>query len=179
MKRTVLTFGLLSGAVISALMLLTMKLHDAVGFESAGLILGYTTMVLAFLLIFFGVRSYRDKVAGGTVRFGRAFVVGALIGLVSSLCYAATWEVVYARYMPDFMEKYSAHELEKAREAGATPEALAKKQAEMAKFNAQYHNPAFRAAMTLAEPLPVALIVSLVTATVLSRRRRVDPPAAA
>ena len=43
------------------------------------MVIGYTTMVIAFLLIFFGVRSYRDNVAGGTVRFGRAFAVGALI----------------------------------------------------------------------------------------------------
>ena len=77
MKKTVLTFGLMSGAVISVLMLLTMRFHDAIGFETAGLIVGYTTMVLAFLLIYFGVRSYRDNVAGGTVRFGRAFVGGS------------------------------------------------------------------------------------------------------
>ena len=51
---------------------------DAIGFDR-GEIIGYTSMVLAFLLIFFGVRSYRDNVAGGTVRFGRAFAVGALI----------------------------------------------------------------------------------------------------
>ena len=44
-------------------------------------------MVLAFLLIFFGVRSYRDNVAGGRVRFGRAFAVGASIAAVASVCY--------------------------------------------------------------------------------------------
>ena len=39
-------------------------------------------MVLAFLMVFFGVRSYRDNVAGGHVTFGRAFKVGLLITLV-------------------------------------------------------------------------------------------------
>ena len=73
MQKTVLTFGLISGAVISVMMLLTIPFHDAIGFGIGGLIVGYTTMVLAFLLIYFGVRSYRDNVAGGTVRFGRAF----------------------------------------------------------------------------------------------------------
>src|SRR5213083_3159559 len=95
MKKTVLTFGLISGAVISVMMLLTIPLHDAIGFEIGGLIVGYTTMVLAFLLIYFGVRSYRDNVAGGTVRFGRAFVVGTLIALISSAMYTATWEAIY------------------------------------------------------------------------------------
>jgi hypothetical protein len=172
MKKTVLTFGLISGAVISLLMLLTLPFHDAIGFETAGLIVGYATMVLAFLLIYFGVRSYRDNVAGGTVSFGRAFAVGALIGLLSSLCYVATWEVVYFKFAPDFMDKYSAHEIEKARASGESEAAIAKRTEEMAKFNEMYKNPAFNAAVTLVEPLPVALLVALVSAGVLSRRRR-------
>lgn len=172
MKKTVLTFGLISGAVISLMLLLTMKFHDAIGFETGGLILGYTTMVLAFLLIYFGVRSYRDNVAGGKVSFGRAFVVGALIGLVSSICYVATWEVVYFKFMPDFMDKYAAHEIDKARAAGESEAAIARRSEEMAKFKEQYKNPAFNAAVTLVEPLPVALLVALISAAVLSRRRR-------
>jgi hypothetical protein len=171
MLKTVVKFGLLSGAVISVLMLLTMRFHDSIGFETGGLILGYTTMVLAFLLIYFGVRSYRDNVAGGSVRFGRAFVVGALIGLVSSICYVAAWEVVYFKFMPDFMDKYSAHEIEKARASGASETAIARRSEEMAKFNEQYRNPAFNAAVTLAEPLPVALLVALISAVAVSRRR--------
>ena len=117
MKRTVLTFGLISGAILSAMMLITLHFQDAIGFDK-GEIVGYTTMVVAFLLIFFGVRSYRDNVAGGTVRFGRAFAVGALIGAVASLCYVATWEVVYFKFTPDFTTKYQAHLLDKARASG-------------------------------------------------------------
>jgi hypothetical protein len=172
MKKTVLTFGLISGAVVSVLMLLTIPFHDAIGFEIGGLIVGYTTMVLAFLLIYFGVRSYRDNVAGGTVRFGRAFAVGALIGLVSSMCYVATWEVVYFKFMPDFMDKYGAHVVEKARASGENEAAIAKRKEEMAKFAEMYKNPAFNAVVTLAEPLPVALLVALIAAGVLSRRPR-------
>ena len=114
MKKTVLTFGLISGAILSAMMLLTLPFHDAIGFDRS-MIVGYTTMVLAFLLVFFGVRSYRDNVAGGTVSFGRAFAVGALIAIVASLCYVATWEVVYRKIAPDYLEKYQAYVLEKER----------------------------------------------------------------
>jgi hypothetical protein len=171
MKRTVLTFGLISGAVLSAMMLLTLPFHEQIGFEK-GMLVGYTTMVLAFLLVFFGVRSYRDNVAGGTVRFGRAFVVGALIAGVASLCYVATWQVIYFRFQPDFLTKYQAHALEKARADGASEEAIALKKAEMDDFAKMYDNPAFNAAVTFLEPLPVALVMALVSAGVLSRRRK-------
>ncbi len=171
MKKIVLTFGLISGAVLSAMLLITLPFQDAIGFER-GAIIGYTSMVIAFLLIFFGVRSYRDNVAGGTVRFGRAFAVGALIAVVSSVCYVATWEVVYFKLAPDFMTKYTAHVLEKARADGDSAETLALKQTEMEKFAELYSNPAINAAITFLEPLPVALIVALVSAGVLSRRKK-------
>jgi len=171
MKKIVLTFGLISGAIASVMMLITLPFHDTLG-EDRSLILGYTSMVLAFLLVFFGVRSYRDNVAGGTVRFGRAFAVGALIALVSSLCYVATWEVTYFNFAPDYLTKYQARELEKARAGGASEEALSKQKAEMDKLAAMYKNPAINAAMTLVEPLPVGLIVALVSAGVLSRRKK-------
>jgi hypothetical protein len=178
MKKTVLTFGLISGAIMSGMFLITFPFHDAIGFDRA-LIIGYTSIVLAFLLIFFGVRSYRDNVGDGRVGFGRALAVGALIALVSSLCYVAMWEVAYFTFAHDYMDKYQAHEIEKARAKGDSEEAIARQQAEMEKFEAMYQNPAINAAMTLAEPLPVGLVVALVSAGVLSRRRRVRPEAVA
>ena len=171
MKKTVLTFGLIAGAILSVMMLVTLPFQDAIGFDK-GAIIGYTTMVLAFLLIYFGVRSYRDNIAGGTVSFGRAFAVGALIGAVASLCYVATWEVVYYKLAPDFMTKYQAHALDKARANGESEQAIAQTKVEMDKLAEMYKNPVINAAMTLVEPLPLALIVALVSAGVLSRRRK-------
>lgn len=171
MKKIVLTFGLIAGAIISAMLLVTILFQDTIGFDR-GEVIGYTSMVLAFLLIFFGVRSYRDNVAGGTVRFGRAFAVGALIAVVASLCYVATWEVIYFGLAPDYATRYQAHILDRARADGATEEAIARKKAELDRFAELYGNPAINAAITFVEPLPVALIVALVSAGVLSRRRR-------
>ena len=172
MKRTVIKYGLISGALISVMMMLTIPFHDRIGFDAAGLLVGYTTMLLAFLLIYFGVRSYRDTVGGGSVRFGRALAVGVLIALVSSVCYVATWEVMYFKFMPDFMDKYSAHELETARASGASEGQLASRKVEMAKFAVMYKNPLYNSALAFMEPLPVGLIVALVSAGVLSRRRK-------
>jgi hypothetical protein len=178
MKRIVLTFGLISGAIMSAMMMATVPFIDRIIETDYGAVIGYTSMVLGFLLIYFGVRQYRDNVAGGRITFGRAFRVGALIALVGSLCYVATWEAIYfGGLAPNFTEKYAARAIEKARANGATESELARRTAEMQKFAAWYRNPAFNAAMTLLEPLPVALVISLVTAGVVSRRRREDAPA--
>ena len=173
MKKTVWKFGLISGALLSAMMAATIPFQDEKGFDHS-LLVGYTTMVLSFLLIYFGVRSYRDNVGKGTVRFGRALAVGSLIGLIASACYVATWEVMYFKFMPDFMTRYGAHELEKARAEGASEAALAQKKMELDKFEKLYQNPAINVAYTFLEPLPVALVIALVSAGVLSRRSRTD-----
>ncbi len=173
MRKTVLTFGLIAGAILSAMMIATVPFRDAIGFDRAEII-GYTTMVVAFLLIFFGVRSYRDNVARGTIRFGRAFTVGALIAVVASLCYVATWQLVYYKFAPDFLTEYQAHQLEKARADGESEAQLAKRKADMEKFAELYRNPAINAGITFLEPLPVALVIALLSAAVWSRRKKDD-----
>ena len=171
MRKVVLTFGLLAGAVLSVMMLITVPFHDQIGFDK-GLIIGYTTMVLAFLMVFFGVKSYRDNVAGGSVTFGRAFKVGLLITAIACVCYVATWQVISRTFAKDYLEKYSAYALEKEKRAGATEAQLAERQKEMAEFAEMYKNPLVNIAFTLLEPLPVGLLFTLVTAVVVSRRRR-------
>lgn len=171
MKKIVWTFGTISGVILSAMMLATVPFVDQIGFDR-GAVVGYTSMVLAFLLIFFGVRSYRDNVAGGTVTFGRALKVGGLIAAVASVWYVATWQVVHRTLTPDFMPKYQAHVLEKARADGESEAQLAKRRADMEKFAELYKNPVINVALTFVEPLPVALVMALVTAGVVSRRRK-------
>ncbi|HEX2719250.1 MAG TPA: DUF4199 domain-containing protein [Gemmatimonadaceae bacterium] len=170
MKRIVLIYGLIAGAILSATFLITLPFHDAIGFDHA-MVVGYTSMVLAFLLIYFGVRSYRDNVLGGTIRFGRALGTGLLIAAVAGMCYVAMWQVVYYNFIPDYLDKYQAHVLEKARAEGATEEAIARQRAEMEDFARMYQNPAVNAAVTFLEPLPVSLLMALISAGVLSRRR--------
>src|SRR5215467_4507720 len=107
MKKTVLTFGIISGLILAVMMIATVPFLHKVS-EDKGLIIGYTTMVLAGLLVFFGIRWYRENVSGGKLSFGRAFAVGLLISLLSCCFYVGTWEVLYYKFMPDFAEKYAA-----------------------------------------------------------------------
>src|SRR5262249_28972410 len=121
--------------------------------------------------IYFGIRSYRDNVGKGSISFGRAMAIGSLIAAVSSACYVATWEGIYYKFSPDFITKYQASELNKAKAKGESQAELAKRQAELQKFGEMYKNPAVNVAMTFIEPFPVGLVIALVSAGVLRRRR--------
>ena len=174
MKKTVLKFGLISGVLASAMMAGTLPFADKIGHS---LLVGYATIVASFLLVYFGIRSYRNNVGGGKISFGRAFAVGICITLITCVFYVATWEIIYFFYMPDFMVKYSAAVIEKMRAAGATPAAIQAKTLELQKAAENYKNPLVNVAMTFIEPFPVGLLITLISAAVL--RRKASPQAAA
>jgi hypothetical protein len=175
MKKTILTFGLISGAISSLMMALAMPLEDKIGFGTGAEILGYTTIVLSLLLVFFGIRSYRDQALGGRITFTQAFAAGISITLISCICYVVTWEVIYFNFLPDFTAKYSAHLVEKAKASGASPAAIQAKLVEIQKFQKMYDNPFFNAMITFIEPFPIGLAITVISAAVLRKKEAAQP----
>ena len=170
MKKTVLTFGLISGAVSSLLMMLLMIYGvDKIGFDKA-VIVGYTTIVVSMLLVPFGIHSYRENVGGGSITFGRAFAVGILITVISCICYVVVWLIAYYNFMPDFVEKYGAYMVEKARASGASQQAIAATVQEMNSMKTMLDNPLINAAVTFTEPFPVGVLVTLISAAILRKK---------
>lgn len=176
MKKTVLTFGLISGAVSSLMMLATIPFMDRIGFDK-GVIIGYTAIVLSFLLVFFGIYSYRENIGAGKITFGRAFKVGILITLISCVFYVVTWQIVYFNFLPDFADKFATHQVEQLRATGATQEALDAKMQEMNYFKQLYDNPLFNAAITFTEPFPIGLLITLISAGILRKKSATEPGA--
>jgi|SRR5262249_16674294 len=174
MKKTILTFGLISGAISSLLMIATVPFAHRIGFNK-GLVIGYTSMVLSFLLVYFGIRSYRDNVGSGQITFGKAFAVGLSITMISCICYVITWEILYYNFLPNFMNEYAAQVIEKTKASGASEAALQAKIQEMDKAKEMYKNPFFNAAMTFIEPFPVGLLITLISAATLRKRLSSQP----
>ena len=170
MRKIVLVFGLISGAILSVMMMGSVVFADRIGLGHS-YIVGYTSMVLAFLMVYFGIRSYRDNVSGGAITFGKGFLVGICITMIACVCYVATWEVVYNKFYPDFMEKYSVYVIDKARASGATQAQIDAKTLEMGNMKEMYKNPLYRMAWTFIEAFPVGLLFTLVSAALLRRKR--------
>lgn len=177
MTKTVLTFGLIGGAIISLLMGGSLLLADKIG-TGHSMMLGYTIMVASFLLIYFGVRSYRDNTLGGQITFGRAFTCGILIALITTVCYVAMWEVLYFNFMPHFMDNYFAAQIHKVQSAGLDPATTAKQVAAIQQAQQSYQHPLVNMAYTFMEPLPVGIIITLISAAVLRKKTTIGAGAA-
>jgi hypothetical protein len=169
MKKIVLTFGLISGLIMSLLMGGSLLLADKIG-SGHSLLLGYTIMVASFLLIYFGIRSYRDNTLAGQISFGRAFACGILITLISSVCYVVMWEILYFNFMPHFMDGYFAAQIHKVQSAGLDAATIAARVAAIEHSQQLYQNPLINMAYTIMEPLPVGLLITLISAALLRRK---------
>ena len=174
MKKTVLTFGVISGLISAGTMLATVPFMHKISSDKA-FIIGYTTIVLAGLLVFFGIRSYRDNVSAGKLTFARGLAVGILISLLSNCFYVATWEVVYFKFMPDFAEKYAAQMVEHAKSTGASQKKIDETARQAEDFARNYHNPLYNVSMTFLEPFPVFLVITLVSAAILRKKQAPIP----
>jgi hypothetical protein len=169
MKKSVLTFGLISGAIAALMMLVIVPFVGRVPFEYLT-VLGYTTFVISFLMVFFGIRSYRETVGGGTITFGRGFKVGILITLISCVIYVISWEFIQHNLLPDFLDQYGNYMVEKERAAGATEAQLNLVMQEHQQFRELLKNPLFRFAVSMMEACPVGLVVTLRSAWILKRK---------
>ena len=178
MKKTVLTFGMIAGVMISVLMDGSLLIANKIGTGHNSMLLGYTMMVASFLLIYFGIRSYRDNDLGGQISFGRAFSCGILIAVITSVCYVVSWEVIYFNFMPHFMDSYWAAQIHRVQSLGLDPATTAARVAAIEHSQQLYQNPFVNMAYTFMEPLPVGLIITLVSAAMLRRKTPVEPGAA-
>lgn len=182
MKRIVITYGLISGAIAGGFLLTTVLLWENgyLRFDmfNYGVLLGYASMLVAFSMVFFGVKAYRDSNAGGSIGFWKALQVGLLISIIGSIIYAASWEV-YMQAYPGFMERYVAGYLEKMRASGIAQTEIDAAAQSLASIQELYRNPVYRFGFSLMEIVPVGVIVSLLSAAVLRRRpeRLMEQPA--
>lgn len=174
MRKTILTFGLISGAISSLMMVATVPISRRIGMDQ-GVVLGYTSIVLSFLLVFFGIRSYRDNIGNGEITFLKAFAVGISITLISCICYVVTWDVMYYNVFPNFWDTYGGHVVEKLKASGASPAAVQAKIQQVKKYKELYKNPLINAAMTFIEPFTIGLAITLISAVLLRRKLQSQP----
>lgn len=170
MSKVVLIFGLIAGLIVTTLMLVSMPLmgNGTISFEN-GELFGYTSMIIALSMIYFGVKSFRDNHNNGVLSFGKGFQVGILIAAIAAVIYASGWEVYISTSSGDFMAQYTEQYLEQMEKEGASVTEIEEMKVEMDSMAEMYKNPLIRFGMTLMEIVPVGLAITLLSAFFLKR----------
>jgi uncharacterized membrane protein YhaH (DUF805 family) len=170
MLRTIVFFGLIAG-VIAILPMSFIALNSGHKSFASSLTFGYLVMLLAFSMIFVGVKRLRDQTHGGVIKFLPALLVGLGISVVASVIYAIGWEIALAATHYSFADSYAASMIASAQAKGASAAELQRVTAEAHTFKVQYADPSFRLPMTFIEIFPVGVVVSLIAAALLRNSR--------
>lgn len=139
-----------------------------------GELMGYTTMIIALSLIFFGIKAYRDEQANGVISFGKAVKIGILITLVASAIYVTGWLLYYhLGYGREMMDAYLAQNIADLRNSGQPAETVEQEIERMEGFMELYQQPIVMIGITFMEIFPVGLIISLIAAALLRKQPKV------
>jgi hypothetical protein len=166
MLRVILIYGVVGGIIVAVPMGLGMLMADEGAIPENSALYGYLSMLLAFTMVFVGIKHYRDKVLGGVIRFVPALGVGLGISAVASLFWVVGWEITLATGF-DFATAYSDSVVAAAEARGAPAAELDRIRSETAEFLARYANPLFRLPITFVEMFPIGVLISLLSAALL------------
>ncbi|MBX7151921.1 DUF4199 domain-containing protein [bacterium] len=178
MRKIVWTFGLLCGGLITIFLWVMMFFMEkgVLTFDNGDLV-GYASMIVSLSMIFFGIKSYRDRHQNGSIKFLTGLQIGLLISVIASLMYATGWEIYYQsspNAKNNFMNEYADYCVKKMKNEGASEADIEKATKDMDGMKEIYKNFLPRFGITLMEIFPVGLAVSLICAGIL-RRKEVLP----
>jgi hypothetical protein len=166
MLRKILSYGTVAG-LIAGISLSAVVVAGNGHEMHYGMLIGYTTMLIALSTVFIAIKRHRDDDLGGVIGFWPALGLGLGISFVAGIFYVLAWEATVAYLHLDFATGYARSMIEQKRASGVSGAALAKFTAEMEQFKVQYANPLYRLPMTFVEIFPVGVLVSLASAGLL------------
>lgn len=168
MKNKILHYGIYSAITICILALAGWFLGKNLDY-SLQEIIGYASMILALLFVFFGIKHYRDKENNGVVSFGKALQIGVLITLFAALAFGIL-DVIYIKYIhPDFMTEYYTNYVEQMKNSLSESEF----QIKLKELEAQkdlFSNTFVNFLLMSATVFIIGFIISLISALILQSK---------
>ena len=164
MKNHILKFGLIAGTVIVAIPVIA---GFIIGYGpdsfKMGEIIGYSTMVLSLLVIFFASKEYQKQHPTEEVGFARIFTLGLGISAIAGLMFGI-YNVIYVTYIsPEFMDLYYEYYLQGIRDSGAAAEVITAQIAQVESEKAMFMNPVFNFFVMFATVFVIGVVISIVS----------------
>ncbi len=171
-KRTLVS-GLIAGGILVLLFLLSHFLinngMDAKMWE-IGEIIGYSSMVIALSLVFFGIRAYRDKTLGGKITFTKALLLGVSISSVASIIFGIYVYLLFTVISPGLSGKMIEVYREKIRKSGETQQVIQQQLAQFEVESIMWNNPLFQALFMVVTVMLIGILISIISAAILKRK---------
>ena len=169
MGRIIAVYGVIAGVTVAVLMRIAMMLFPEGG--TAGMVAGFSSMIIALSFVFVGENRYRDVELCEVIRFCKALCVVFGIAAIVTFSNFAAWELYLYFTNYTFMDEYTRVALDQAQKAGKSAAEVAALAKEMDGFKDIYANPISRMAVTAMEISPIAVLMPIISAALLRNSR--------
>jgi Protein of unknown function (DUF4199) len=168
MQKTVFRFGFYGmGIMLVISLILFLTLHGKQNWEVQEVI-GYISIVISLLFVYFGIRHWRDNYNAGRLSFGQGLKLGTLITLFPSVAFGLfTWLEMNV-LDPEFSDKYYAYYVEKLK--ASTPpdqwqQALQKLESEKEMFS----SPFLQIGVMFLTVFLIGIVITVISSLILQR----------
>lgn len=134
-------------------------------------VLGYVTIILSLLFVYFGIKHWRDNYNSGYLSFGQGLKLGLLITVFPSIAFGLFTLLELLVLDPEFGNKYYAHVTEKIK-ASTPPEKL---QAALQKIESEkemFSNPFFQFLLMFLTVFLIGIVITVISSLILQRRQK-------
>ena len=168
MKNLVLRYGLYSAGIMVGVFLFTfffVAKESEMGFKLAEII-GYATILLSMVFVFFGIKKHRDENNDGSISFGEALKIGVLIVLIPSVAFGL-YNLFYIEVLdPNFMDNYYQYTIEEYK-ASMEPAEFEAMKAKMESEKEMFQNTGMQFFLMFLTVFIIGFIVSIISAIIL------------
>lgn len=175
MKNLVLRYGLYATAItvgIPFLMYLIMGKGDESDYK-LGEIIGYSTILLSMIFVFFGIKKHRDENNGGNISFWEALKVGVLIAAIPAIAFGL-YNLLYIEVLdPEFMDKYYQYYMDEA-QATMNLEEFEAMKTKIEREKESFQSPIVQFGAMSLTVLIIGFIVSLISSIILKKEDKVQ-----
>ena len=135
-------------------------------------IIGYVTIVLSLVFVYFGIRQWRDKYNAGQLTFGKGLGIGTLISLFPSVAFGLlTW--IEGWIDPEWQDKYYAHYIENIKKT-TSPEKLQAALQEVADQREMFSSPVAQFGLMFLTVFIIGFIITIISALILRRNNQLS-----
>lgn len=169
MQKTVVRFGLYGVVVMLVILIVTFLSFKGNHNWEVQEILGYVTIILSLLFVYFGIRHWRDNYNNGRLSFAQGLKLGSLITLFPSLAFGLFTLLEIFLLDPEITNKYYAHYQEKLK-ASTPPDKLQEALQQLESEKEMFSSPFLQFVFMFLTVFLIGIVITVISSLILQSR---------
>lgn len=170
MKRIAFRYGMWGVAIMLIILIADFFIFQNKTNWELQEVIGYATIVVSLLFVYFGIRRWRDKENAGQLSFWRGIGLGSLISLFPSVAFGLFSWIQMNFLDPGFSDRYYNYYVEKVKQS-TPPEKLQAALQKMAEEKEMFSSPVAQFLFMFLTVFVIGFIITIISTLLLRRSK--------